>query len=86
MFFATNCGGGDKERSSQFGYDGVFEKVRRIVGDKLLLAQAFPIPLVVPEEKWDDGETMMNTRLSDENFKGEILERFDKYVEDFRSL
>jgi hypothetical protein len=41
---------------------------------------AFPIDLVVPEDKKENPEAIMKTRLSDTNFNGAIKERFDQMI------
>ncbi len=80
IYFATCCGSSDDKKDDNFGYATVFEKAEKEVQGKKLTCEAFPIPLVVPKDKQDDGELIMNTRLSDENFKGEILSRFENLV------
>jgi hypothetical protein len=42
---------------------------------------AFPISLVLPRELQDDSDAIMKTRLSDENFTGEIVKRLETYIE-----
>jgi flavodoxin len=76
----TCCGSTDKAKDDTFGYATVFPKVRDLVGDRLILSEAFPIELVLTEEEKEDDEKIMNTRLSDENFRGEILDRMHRMV------
>ena len=76
----TCCGSTDETKDDTFGYATVFPKVRKIVGDRLILSEAFPIVLVIPEDKREDDDLIMNTRLSDENFYGEIKDRLDRLV------
>jgi hypothetical protein len=80
IHFATCCGSTDEMKNDKFGYGLVFEKARAKVGNKLVHCEAFPIVLVIPEEQREDDETIMNTRLSDENFQGEIQTRLDQFV------
>ena len=82
----TCCGSTDKTKDDTFGYATVFPKVKKIVGDRLILSEAFPIVLVLPEEKREDDELIMNTRLSDENFHGEIQARLDRVVNQLRQM
>ena len=49
--------------------------------EKCIRCDAFPIVLVVPEDKLDDGKYVMDTRLSDANFLGEIKERYESFIE-----
>lgn len=80
LIFVTCCGSSDALKDEKFGHGTVFKKVRYILGDKCALCQAFPIVLVLPEEKKTDSETIMNTRLSGHNFKGEIVERYNNFI------
>lgn len=85
IYFVTSCGSSDAMRAKTFGYGKVFQKVEKLLKGKNLYCEAFPIPLIVPEDKLDDGETVMNTRLSDENFKGEMLKRFEYFIKKVNS-
>lgn len=44
------------------------------------MCQAFPVGLVLPDEQKDDTDAYMKTHLNDENFKGEILVRFNTFI------
>jgi hypothetical protein len=80
LSFITCCGSDEKDANSSFGYNTVFKKVRKLVPSKDVECEAFPIKLVVPEDKLNDGEYVMNTRLNDQNFRGKIVERLDDYL------
>lgn len=80
LYFATCCGSTDAAKRQKFGHDLVFDKIRDMLGNKCIRCEAFPIGLVVAEDKRADGNAMMKTRLAEENFKGEIRERFEKFV------
>ena len=80
LIFATCCGVDDSEKDSRFGYTRVFSKVRSMAGEKSILCEAFPIKLVVPEEQRHDNDALMKARLSDDTFKGQILQRFDNFI------
>ncbi|MBE0655836.1 MAG: hypothetical protein IH594_18695 [Bacteroidales bacterium] len=80
LYFITCCGSSDKVKMEKFGHGLVFNIVKELLGDKCVHCEAFPIGLVVPEDKQEDGEFIMKTRLSDENFKGEIKERFEAFI------
>ncbi|MBN1539177.1 MAG: hypothetical protein JW939_03460 [Candidatus Thermoplasmatota archaeon] len=80
LYFTTCCGGGDDEKNDKFGYTGVFRKVEQHAGKPCAGCEAFPIKLVVPEEKQDDDEAMMNARLTDETFKGPIVDRYIAFL------
>ena len=81
IYFVTCCGSSYVEKDSKFGHNKVFDKLEGILTGKNLHCEAFPIKLVVPEEKSEDSNEVMNTRLSDKNFTGEILTRFNDFIE-----
>jgi flavodoxin len=81
LVFVTCCGSTYEKKDEKFGHGLVFRKVSEIVGDKLVLTQAFPVGLVMPDEHKEDPDAFMKTHLNDGNFKGEIVERFDSFME-----
>lgn len=81
LYVASCCASSDAAKDDKFGHGLVFNLVREIMGDKCVHCEAFPIGLVVPEDKKEDSDTIMKTRLSDENFSGEILLRFEKFIQ-----
>lgn len=84
--YVTCCGSTDQGKDDTFGYATVFPKVKRIVGDRLIVSEAFPIDLVLPEDKKGNDELIMNTRISDANFQGEMQDRLDRLVSQLRHL
>jgi flavodoxin len=80
LVFVTCCGSTYDKKDEKFGHGLVFEKVKEIMGDKLVLTQAFPVGLVMPDGQKDDPEAFMKTHLSESNFKGEIQEIFDGFM------
>jgi flavodoxin len=80
LIFVTCCGSTYENSRKKFGYELVFDKVKALY-DGPLTCQAFPITMVMPEEKREDGEAVMKTRLSDANFTGEIVQRYEKFIE-----
>ena len=80
LYFITCCGCSDAEKDSKFGYAKVFSKIKALVNNKISHCEAFPINLVVPENKSDNNKAIMNTRLSDQNFNGDILERYNEFI------
>ena len=86
LIFVTCCGSSDERKLEKFGYGLVFKEVEALLGKLCLKCQAFPIDLVLPEEKKEDDELIMKTRLSDENFNGEIKDRFDRFIAEVKSI
>ncbi len=80
LYFATCCGTSYAEKDGKYGHANAFAKIKELYGNKSLHCEAFPIPLVLPEDKIDDSELIMSTRLSDQNFTGEILKRFNDFI------
>lgn len=81
MVFVTCCGSTYDRKDEKFGHGLVFEEVKRIMGEKLVLTQAFPVGLVLPDDQKEDPDAFMKTHLNDGNFKGEIADRFDKFMD-----
>lgn len=80
LIFVTCCGSTYAKKDEKFGHGLVFNEVENILKDKCILCQAFPIVLVMPDDKKDDTDAFMKTHLNDENFKGEILKKFEDFV------
>lgn len=81
LVFATCCGSTDARKDEKFGHGLVFKEVERLLGDRCVLCQAFPIGLVMPEGKKEDSDAFTKTHLNDDNFKGEIQERFEEFIQ-----
>jgi hypothetical protein len=81
LIFATCCGSSYKLKDEKFGHGLVFKEIEEILHKKCLHCEAFPITLVIPEDKREDTNTVMNTRLTAENFKGEILHNFNAFID-----
>lgn len=79
LVFATCCGSTFEKSRDKFGHELVFEKVEAEYGSHVL-CQAFPIVLALPEDKREDDQAVMATRLSDDNFKGELEVIFDAFM------
>lgn len=77
LHFVTCCGGGDDMKDNKFGYGTVFPKVEKIIEDSPASTTAFPVSLVSDDDKDD----IMGIKLTDENFKGEIKIRLDKFIQ-----
>jgi hypothetical protein len=84
LVFITCCGSSFKKKDEKFGHELVFKEVRKEAGDICKHCEAFPIDLVVPESQKENDQAIMNIRLNDENFKGDILERYNKLLEYLR--
>jgi menaquinone-dependent protoporphyrinogen IX oxidase len=80
LIFVTCCGSNEAMKDEKFGYGLVFKEVENILKDKCILCQAFPISLVLPENKKNDSDAFMKTHLNDENFNGEIQVKFDNFM------
>ena len=80
LVFVTCCGSTYEKKEEKFGHGLVFREVKNLLNDKCVLCQAFPINLVVPNDKKEDSDVIMKTHLNDGNFKGEIQERFEDFI------
>ena len=80
LIFVTCCGSTYAKKDEKFGHGLVFKEVENRLKKKCLFCQAFPIGLVMPDDKKEDTDAFMKTHLNDENFKGEILERYNGFI------
>ena len=81
LIFITCCGSSYEMRDQKFGHGLVFKQIEEILGNKCSICEAFPITLVMPLEKREDPKFVMATRLNNDNFAGEILDRFHSFIE-----
>jgi menaquinone-dependent protoporphyrinogen IX oxidase len=81
LYFATCCGSSDENKDDKYGYNDVLRKVKGLLPKKRIHCEAFPIGLIIPEDKKKDNDYVMKARLSDKNFNGKIQERLDAFVE-----
>jgi menaquinone-dependent protoporphyrinogen IX oxidase len=81
LVFVTCCGSTDAKKNEKFGYGLVFRQVQAMLQEKCTQCQAFPIGLVLPPDKHEDSQLMMKTHLNDDNFKGEMAERYAAFMQ-----
>ena len=86
LVFVTCCGSTYAKKDEKFGHGLVFKEVEYILKYKCVLYQAFPIGLVLPDNKKEDADTFMKTRLNDENFKGEIQDQFESFIKNVNGI
>ena len=67
-------------KDKKFGHALVFKEVNELLNGNCMHCEAFPVSLVLPEDKKEDAETVMKTRLSEDNFNGEIFNRFNSFI------
>jgi menaquinone-dependent protoporphyrinogen IX oxidase len=80
LVFVTCCGSSDEKKDEKFGHGFVFKEVESLLQGKCILCQAFPVVIVLPVDKREDPDTFLKTHLNDENFVGEIQERFENFI------
>ena len=80
LVFISCCGSGFEMKDKKFGHGLVFKEIKEMLGEKCNHCEAFPITLLLPDEQREDPKIVMNTRLTEENFKGEILQRFNSFI------
>ena len=80
LIFVSCCGSPFSKKDDKFGHGLVFKEVEKILGSKCVFCQAFPIELVLPNDKKEDPDATMKTRLNDNNFKGEIQELYKGFM------
>ncbi len=80
LVFATCCGSSFDMKDKKFGHGLVFKEIKEMLKGKCIHCEAFPITLVIPDDNKENPDTVMKTRLTDDNFKGEILNRFNDFI------
>lgn len=86
LYFLTCCGSKDKDKDGKWGYAQVFTRIEEILGIRCAHCAALPITLIVPEEKQEDDQYILNARLTDDNFNGEIKARYLKFIDNLISM
>jgi len=86
LIFVTCCGSTYAKKDEKFGHGLVFKEVENRLKNKCIFCQAFPIGLVLPDDKKEDTDAFMKTHLNDENFNGEIQERYDGFIKKLNLL
>lgn len=81
LHLITCCGSKDSTKEDKFGYNHVFKKLEALMNEKTGTMEAFPIELILPEKDKKDDQAMMNARLNDSTFKGEIEKRLLDFTE-----
>lgn len=83
--FVTCCGSSYKLKDDKYGHEMVFKKIKDQFPDINIQCTALPITMTLPDDSQDDTKAMMETRLSDDNFNGIFLEKFNEFVENIQN-
>ncbi len=81
LVFVTCCGSTFEKKDEKFGHNLVFKDIKKLLLDKCIHCEAFPIILVMPDELKEDSSAFMKTHLNDENFKGKIVPLYEGFIE-----
>ena len=82
LYFATCCGGGESEKDSPFGYNGVFKKVKMLLNDSFIAGEAFSIDAIIPDELKGKTDEIMKLKLSEETFNNStLLKKYDNFIQ-----
>jgi flavodoxin len=81
LIFVTCCGSSFKEKDNKFGHNLVFDQVKRLLNDKCLHCEAFPIDLVAPEGLENDPNAFMKVHLNNNTFSGKIIPLYNAFLE-----
>ena len=84
LYFVTCCGGGEDTKDTKFGYSHVFNLAQLLMDGAWAGAEAFPIDLIVPPEMKGKSEEIMKLKLSNENFKGPIADKYAEFIKTIR--
>jgi flavodoxin len=79
LYFITCCASYENEKNGKFGYESVFAKIKNIIGEKMQMSFAIPIGLQIDMAKRKE-TNLMEIKLSNETFSGEILEKYEELI------
>ncbi|HDR88608.1 MAG TPA: hypothetical protein ENN63_03130 [Bacteroidetes bacterium] len=80
LVFVCCCASSIDKKDEKFGHGHVFREVEKLLDGPCEMCQAFPVGMVLPEDKREDPEAVMQVRLTDENFTGMIMDRYKKFI------
>jgi flavodoxin len=75
--FITVCGGGEEDKDTKFGYEGVFKEMRKLFPSKEVSCYEISTKGVESKDLSSSGEPL----ISQDVFIGNIKDRFDEIVE-----
>ena len=78
--FISCCGSSYKLKDDKYGHEMVFRKIKKTFPELNIQCRALPITMTMPDDKQEDPKAMMETRLTEENFKGLYLEKFNELM------
>lgn len=78
--FAVSCETSDEESDGKYGYSQVLKEAERLGGRFIKTTEAFSTALVKKEGEARSLNPSKKTKFTDDNFKGSIKSRFDKYL------
>jgi len=78
--FISSCGSSFSKKDEKFGHNLVFQEVKELLGSKCEKCVAFPIGLVLAEEFQESPDAFMKNHLNKENFKGDMLSLYQKFI------
>lgn len=84
-FFVTCCGSSYKLKEDKYGHEMVFKKIHSRFPQLNISCLALPITLTMPDELQEDPKAMMETRLTNENFEGLFIQKFNEVTEKLNS-
>lgn len=84
LVFVSCCGSSYEAKDKKFGHNLVFKEVHELLGNKCSKCVALPIPLILPDEKKEDADAIMKTRLTEKDFNGEMAEKYEKLIHELK--
>jgi flavodoxin len=81
LHFVTCCGGDETTAHDRFGYEALFRALKKQYGDRCKTTAAFSVKLVVPDDLKNDSDTIMKTRITAQNYGGELQNRIEAFIE-----
>ncbi len=80
IHFAVSCERSDSQKNEKYGYAHVLREAETIGGKFVKITEAFSTALVNKENKSWTPKLSQKIKITEENFEGEIKERFDNFI------
>ncbi len=80
LVFLTCCGSSYEVKDEKYGHQAVFDYLKNSLPGKEVVCYALPITLLLSEKDKEDSQKVMETRLTQQNFVGEMREKYNHFL------
>ncbi|TYP99130.1 hypothetical protein C7447_102449 [Tenacibaculum adriaticum] len=80
IHFVVSCETSEEEKNNKYGYQTVLNKTKQIGGNLILSTEAFSTSLIKGESDYQKRKLSEKPKITENNFKGIIKNKFDEFV------